>query len=164
MEASFATIKTTCMIMFIVTGAAILSSAMAYLRVPQQLTMGLETVPLSKYFLFSIICVIYLGLGCLFDGVSLMVLTLPVVFPIIKTLGFDPIWFGIVLTILIETAQITPPVGFNLYVIQNISGHSIGRIVYGTIPFFLIMLLMVIILTLFPNIALILPNLMISAG
>ena len=137
-EASFATVKTTCMIILVMTGAAILSSAMAYLRVPQQLAMALTDAQLSKWVIFIILCVIYLGLGCLFDGVSMIVLTLPIIFPTIKALGFDPIWFGVVLTILIETAQITPPVGFNLYVLQNISGIPISTITIATIPFFLI--------------------------
>jgi TRAP-type C4-dicarboxylate transport system permease large subunit len=150
------------MIMLIVTGAAILSSSIAYLRVPQTLVAVLGALNLPKYLILAIICIIYLGLGCLFDGVSMMVLTLPIVFPLITALGFDPIWFGIVLTVLIETAQITPPVGFNLYVLQTISGHSINTIVRSTIPFFLIMLLMVVILVFIPKLPLILPNLMIS--
>lgn len=161
-EASFATIRTTCMIMFIVTGATILSSGMAYLHVPQDLSAALEAAHLPKYLVFSILCLIYIALGCLFDGISMMVLTLPIVYPLILVMGFDPIWFGIVLTILIETAQITPPVGFNLYVLQTISGHDIGMIVRNTIPFFLLMLVGVVILVFFPEIAMVLPNMMIG--
>lgn len=163
-ESSLATVRTSCMIMFIITGAAILSSCIAYLAIPQQLVTGLQETHLDRYLILAIICIMYLGLGCLFEGIAMMVLTLPIVFPLIVSLGFDPIWFGVVLTILIETAQVTPPVGFNLYVLQNISGHSIERIVKSTLPFFLILLVMVVILTLFPKIALLLPELMIQAS
>lgn len=161
-KASFATIRTTCMIMFVVTGAAILSSALAYLRVPQQLATVIAAAGLPKYLVLAIICIIYLILGCIFEGISMMVLTLPIVYPLILKLGFDGIWFGIVLVMLIEAAQITPPVGFNLYVLQNISGASVGLIVKNTIPFFIIMLVALLVLVLFPDIALFLPRLMIG--
>lgn len=157
-EASFATLKTTCMVMFIVIGASILSSCLAYLKIPQDLMKYLVAIGLSKWVIFSIFCLIYIGLGCLFDGISMMLLTLPIIYPVIVGLGYNPIWFGVVLVVLIETAQITPPVGFNLYVLKNISGEGIGMIVKNSIPFFFLMLIGLIILCFLPQIALWLPD------
>ena len=157
-EASFTTLKTTCMVMFIVIGASILSSCLAYLKIPQDLMKYLVAIGLSKWVIFSIFCLIYIGLGCLFDGISMMLLTLPIIYPVIVGLGYNPIWFGVVLVVLIETAQITPPVGFNLYVLKNISGESIGMIVKNSIPFFFLMLIGLIILCFLPQIALWLPD------
>jgi C4-dicarboxylate transporter, DctM subunit len=159
-NAAMSTIRTTCMIMFIITGAAILSSAFAYLRIPQQLATVIVASGLPKYVVLGILIFIYLALGCIFEGISMMVLTLPIVYPVILKMGFDGIWFGVVLVMVIEVAQITPPVGFNLYVLQNISGVDIGVIVRHTIPFFLIMLFALIVIILFPNIALFFPELM----
>jgi tripartite ATP-independent transporter DctM subunit len=157
-EASLGAVRTTCMIMFIIVGASVVSVTLSYLRIPQQLAATVGALGLSKYVMFTIICIIYIGLGCLFDGASMMVLTLPIVFPLIVTLGFHPIWFGITLTILIEVAQITPPVGFNLYILQNISGEKIELIIRNSFPFFLIMLGSVILLILFPEVTLWLPT------
>lgn len=157
-EASFTTLKTTCMVMFIVIGASILSSCLAYLKIPQDLMKFLAAIGLSKWVIFSIFCLIYIGLGCLFDGISMMLLTLPIIYPVIVGLGYNPIWFGVVLVVLIETAQITPPVGFNLYVLKNVSGESIGMIVKNAIPFFFLMLIGLIILCFVPQIALWLPD------
>jgi TRAP-type C4-dicarboxylate transport system permease large subunit len=144
-------------------GALLLSSSMGFLLIPQWLAGVVKASGLSPYVILAILCVIYVGLGCLFDGISMMVLTLPIVYPMIIAMGFNGIWFGVVLTVLIETAQITPPVGFNLYVLQTISGRSIGMIVRNTIPFFFCLLLGVVILILFPQLALFLPNAMIAA-
>jgi len=161
-KASYATLRTTCMIMFIVITATVVSSCLAYLRIPQQLAATLVAAQLSKYSVLAVLCLIYLALGCLFDGASILLLTLPIVYPLMKGLGFDGVWVGILVTILIEAAQITPPVGFNLYVLQNISGRDISLIVRNTIPFFLLMMLAIIILIFFPEIALFLPKMMIG--
>lgn len=161
-EASWNALRTSCMIMMVMAAALLLSSSMGYLLIPQWLAATVEASGLSRYVILAILCIIYVGLGCLFDGVSMMVLTLPIIYPMIMVMGFNGIWFGVLLTILIETAQVTPPVGFNLYVLQTISGHSIGMIVRNTIPFFLLLLLGVVILIIFPDLALILPNAMIG--
>jgi tripartite ATP-independent transporter DctM subunit len=155
----YTTLKTTSMVMFIVMGASLLTSAMAYLRIPQVMMDFIIGLGFSRWIIFSIFCLIYIGLGCLFDGVSMMLLTLPVVFPVITKLGFDPVWFCVVLVLLIETAQITPPVGFNLFVLQNISGEPVSFIVWHSMPFFFLMLLGIFILSIFPGIVLWLPNL-----
>ena len=162
-EASWNAIRTSVMIMMVIAAAMLLSSALGYLLLPQWLAATVEASGLSKYMILAILAVMYIILGCLFDGISMMVLTLPIVYPMIIALGFDGIWFGVLLTVLIETAQITPPVGFNLYVLQNISGRSIGMIVRNTIPFFLILLLGVLILIIFPDLATMIPNAMIAA-
>jgi len=162
-EASWNAIRTSCMIMMVMAAALLLSSSMGYLLIPQWLAAVVEASGLDKYVILAILCLIYVGLGCLFDGVSMMVLTLPIIYPMIIVMGFNGIWFGVLLTVLIETAQITPPVGFNLYVLQTISGRSIGMITRNTIPFFFCLLLGVVILIIFPDLALILPNAMIAA-
>ena len=159
-KALFATIRTTSMIMLIYTGASALSSAIAYMMIPQHLAQAIAAMDISRYAILVIICFIYMLMGCLFDGVSMMVLTLPIIFPLICKLGFDPIWFGVLLTVVIETAQITPPVGMNLYVLQTISGEEIETIVRNAIPFFLILVLGVVIVMRFPNLVLWLPSLM----
>ena len=159
-QALFISIKTTSMIMLIYTGASALSSAMAYMMIPQHLAQAIAAMNVSRYTVLCIIYFIYIVIGCLFDGVSMMVLTLPIIFPLICKLGFDPVWFGVVLTILIETAQITPPVGLNLYVLQSISGERIETIAIYSIPFFMILILGVVIVTFFPNIILFLPSVM----
>jgi len=161
-QVMFATIRTTCMCLFIYIGASVLSSAMAYLLIPQALATFITAAHITKYTIFAFICFIYILMGCLLEGFSMMVLTLPIIFPLILELGFDPIWFGIVVVMLIEVAQITPPIGINLFVLQTITGEQIGTIVKSSIPFFLILLLAIVIITLFPNIALWLPSMMIS--
>jgi tripartite ATP-independent transporter DctM subunit len=163
-EASWHTMRTTCMLMAIFVGASILSVFLGYLRVSQYVMQATLATGLSKYALLGIICLIYIGLGCIFEGASMMVLTLPIVYPIIIGLGFSGIWFGIVLVILIETSQVTPPVGFSLYILQGVAGVTIGYVAKNAFPFFLLMLVAVIVLVLFPQIALILPNMMIVRG
>ncbi len=162
-EASWNALRTGCMIMMVIAGASLLSSTLGYLLIPQWLAAVVEASGLDKYVILAILCLIYVGLGCLFDGVSMMVLTLPIIYPMVLAMGFNGIWFGVLLTVLIETAQITPPVGFNLYVLQTISGHSIGMIVKNTIPFFFCLILAVVILVIFPDLALFIPNAMIVA-
>jgi len=162
-EASWNALRTSCMIMMIIAAAMLLASSLGFLLIPQWLAGVVAASGLSKYVVLAILCLIYIALGCLFDGISMMVLTLPIVYPMVIAMGFHGIWFGILLTVLIETAQITPPVGFNLYVLQTISGHSIGMIVRNTIPFFFCLILAVVILVIVPDLALIIPNAMIVA-
>lgn len=161
-DALWETIRLTCMIMLVVTGASILGSAVAYLNIPTELARLVAASHLSPYMFLIPIFLIYLGLGCFFDGISIMVLTLPIIYPLMIAMGFNGIWFGVVLIILIEAAQITPPVGFNLYILEKISGYPIDMIVRNSIPFFLLMLLAIGILVVFPDIALWLPRMMIT--
>jgi len=147
---------------FLVLGATILAQSVSILGLPQQI---LETVAQSgygKYSVLMIVVLIYLILGCFFDGLSLMIMTLPVVFPLLTGLGFDPIWIGVIITIVIEIGQITPPVGLNLSVLTALTKNevSLGRVAYATIPYWLIHLCAIVILTMFPILALYLPNLL----
>jgi TRAP-type C4-dicarboxylate transport system permease large subunit len=149
------------MIMLIVTGAVYLTSAVEYVGIPTMISEAVIGSLVSPLAVMILLAFFYLILGCFFDGASMLVMTLPVVFPTVTGLGFDPIWFGIFLIIMIEEAQITPPVGFNLFVIQNLSNRKIGEIVKSAIPFFLLLLIAVVIIYVWPQVATWLPSMMI---
>ena len=156
----FGAVKTSCMIMFIVMGASYLSVVIGYLGITRQLTIFVTSQGLSPYMLIFILAITYLFLGCLIDGFSMIVMTSPIVLPLILSAGFDPIWFGIFLILMIELAQITPPVGFNLFVISSLNNDDILKIAKAAFPFFLLLALAAVLITIFPQIALYLPNLM----
>ncbi|WP_022664347.1 TRAP transporter large permease [Desulfospira joergensenii] len=153
-------VKTNAMIMIIVVGAGFLSRAMGFLGIPAAITQAITGMELSPYMLMLLLGLVYIVLGCLLDGFSIVVMTLPIALPMVTAAGFDPIWFGIYLILMVEVSQITPPVGFNLFVIQGLTGEPIMKIARHALPFFFLMLLTTTILTLFPKIALILPELM----
>ncbi len=155
-------VMTTCMICFIICGAAFLSQVVGFTGIARALSEYIAGLHLSPYVLIFVIGLMYLFLGMLLDGISIVVMTLPIVLPIVTAAGFKPLWFGIFLVIMVELSQITPPVGFSLFVIQGISNEDIGRILKATFPFFCIMILMVIILTAFPEIVFYLPQKMIA--
>ena len=161
-EALMGSVKTSCMIMWIVCGASFLSVAVGYLGIPAGLTAYIGTLSLSKYMLIAILSVMYIILGCLLDGFSMIVMSLPIALPLIKAAGFDPIWFGIYLVVMIEVAQITPPVGFNLFVINGLVGDSLFTIAKYALPSFIIMMLFTIAITVYPDLVLFLPRLMIK--
>jgi tripartite ATP-independent transporter DctM subunit len=153
-------VKTNAMIMMIVVGAGFLSRVMGFLGIPATITRTITELDLSPYILMILLGGFYVLLGCLLDGFSIVVMTLPIALPMVTLAGFDPIWFGIYLILMVEVSQITPPVGFNLFVIQGLTGEPIVKIARYALPFFFLMLLTTAILTVFPNIALFLPNLM----
>ncbi len=163
-EALMGTVKTSCMIMWIVCGAAFLSVAVGYLGIPGALTSWIGTLGLSPYLLITILSVMYLLMGCLLDGFSMIVMSLPISLPLIQLAGFDPLWFGIYLVIMIQVAQITPPVGFNLFVINGLTDRDIGSIARASLPFFILLLAITVLLTLFPDIVLFLPRMMVTSG
>lgn len=146
---------------FIVLGATILSQSISVLGVPRDILEATTSGDIGKYAVFAIIIILYVVLGCIFDGLSLMIMTLPLVFPLLTGYGFDPIWIGVIITIMIEIGQVTPPVGLNLSVLSAITNNevSLGRVAIATIPYWFILLLSVVILTFFPIIALYLPEL-----
>ncbi len=146
---------------FIVLGASILSQSVSILGVPQAILETAIGSGLGKYGIFAVIILIYVLFGCIFDGLSLMIMTLPIVFPLLTGLGFDPIWLGVIITVMIEIGQVTPPVGLNLTVLTAITRNEVplGRVAIATIPYWMILLLSVAILTVFPQIALFLPEL-----
>jgi tripartite ATP-independent transporter DctM subunit len=153
-------VKTTSMICLIVMGASYLSRVMGFLGIPAAITQAIVSLNLSPYTLMMMLGLVYVVLGCILDGFSIVVMTLPIALPMVTAAGFDPLWFGIYLILMVELSQITPPVGFNLFVIQGLTGESIGTIARFAFPFFLLMVLTTAIVTLFPDIALILPRLM----
>jgi tripartite ATP-independent transporter DctM subunit len=149
---------------FIVLGATILAQSVSVLGIPQSILEATISSGFGKYGVFAVIILIYVVFGCIFDGLSLMIMTLPVVFPLLVGFGFDPIWIGVIITIMIEIGQVTPPVGLNLSVLSAITGNdvSLGRVAIATIPYWIILLLAVVILTIFPQIALYLPQVVFS--
>ncbi|MBC7331225.1 MAG: TRAP transporter large permease subunit [Synergistetes bacterium] len=161
-EALIGAVKTSCMIMWIVCGATFFSVAVGYLGITQGIAQYVASLGLSKYTLIAILSIMYLILGCLVDGFSMIVMTLPMVLPLIKLSGFDPLWFGIYLVIMIQLAQITPPVGFNLFVIKGLIGEELTTIAKAAFPFFLLLLLATAIITVFPGIVLYLPSFMVK--
>lgn len=154
--------RTTCMMCLIVLGASYFSSAMGYLGIPRAMAMAVANWGLSPYALIFALTILYIILGCFLDGGSIIVITLPITLPLVQGAGFSPIWFGIFLVIMAELCQITPPLGFNLFVLQKETGLDITYIIRSAIPFFLLLLLTVSIITLFPQIALWLPSRMVA--
>ncbi|WP_404297225.1 TRAP transporter large permease [Halomonas sp.] len=159
-ESLFAAIRTACMIAFIIAGASFLTSAMGFTQVPMQLARAIGEMGLSPTLLLVMLTLLLLVMGCFLDGISLILLITAIIMPVISEAGFDLIWFGIYLVIVVEMSQITPPVGFNLFVIQGLTGKDILTITRATLPFFLLMLLAIALMHLFPGIALYLPEAM----
>ena len=157
-EAAFGAVRTTSMIGLIVAGAYFLSVAMGFLGVPRIVAAEIGALDLSPFGLILLLLVFYVILGCVLEGMSSIVMTLPITLPLIMAAGYDKIWFGIFLVIVVEMAQITPPVGFNLFVIQGMTGESIGRIALATFPFFLIMAAFALAIAVFPGIVMYLPS------
>ena len=151
-------VQTCAMIALIVLGASILGSAAAFLGIPAAVAGFVSSLGLSSFMLIVALIVFYLILGCFLDGFSMIVMTLPIVMPIVKAAGFDPIWFGVFLVLVVEMAQITPPVGFNLFVIQGLTEDGLGYIARVSLPFLSIMVFFTMLLALFPDIALWLPR------
>ena len=153
-------VKTSCMIMLIVMGASYLSVVVGYLGITRKLTLFVTSMGLSPYMLLIILSFLYVILGCLVDGFSMIVMTTPIVLPMVTAMGFDPVWFGVYLVLMIELAQITPPVGFNLFVISSLNNDDIFKIARASLPFFLLMCLATTLMAVFPQIVMLLPNLM----
>ncbi|MBX3606687.1 MAG: TRAP transporter large permease subunit [Piscinibacter sp.] len=146
-----------CMIALILAGAAFLTLAMGYIGLPRHLAEWIATLGLSRAELVLALTLFFILLGCFLDGISMVVLTMGVVMPTVQKAGIDPLWFGIFIVIVVEMAQVTPPVGFNLFVLQGMTKKDIGTIARATAPFFLLMVGMVVLLYLFPQIATWLP-------
>jgi len=154
--------KTSCMIAFILAGSSFLSLAMGFTGLPRNLAIWIENMALSPYVLIFVLMIFYIILGMFLDGISAVVLTMAIIEPMIRQAGFDMIWFGIFLVVVVEMAQITPPVGFNLFVLQGMANKDMGYIARSAFPLFLLMILAVIVIIIFPEIALWLPNKMVQ--
>ncbi len=154
--------KTSCMIAFILAGATFLSLAMGFTGLPRNLALWIEGMELSPYVLIFVLMIFYIILGMFLDGISAVVLTMAIIEPMIRQAGFDMIWFGVFLVIVVEMAQITPPVGFNLFVLQGMANKDMGYIARSAFPLFLLMILAVVLVVIFPEIALWMPEQMIK--
>ncbi|MCA3358071.1 MAG: TRAP transporter large permease subunit [Roseomonas sp.] len=142
--------RLSCMIMFILAGAAFLTKAMALTGIPSALASGVEALNLGPFGIIAILTVVYLILGTALDGVSMIVLTTSIVVPMVQAAGFDLVWFGIFIVLLVEIAEITPPLGFNLFVMQTMTGKEQTEVAWASLPFFLMLVLTVVLITLFP--------------
>ncbi len=156
--------RTSCMIMFILAGAAFLTKTMAFTGVPRELATWVDSLGLSPYSLIACLVVVYLVLGTALDGISMIVLTAAVVMPMVQKAGFDLIWFGIFVILLVEIAEVTPPVGFNLFVLQNMTGKDSNVIALAAIPFFFCLVVCIALVTVFPQIVTILPDLVMGVS
>ena len=158
-EGLMGTARTSCMIMFILAGAAFLTKTMAFTGIPRELAEWVSAMQLSPLTLIAMLTVIYLVLGTALDGISMIVLTSAVVLPMIQKAGFDLIWFGIFIVLLVEIAEVTPPVGFNLFVLQNMTGKDSSVIARAALPFFGCLVVCIALITVFPSIVTVLPDL-----
>ena len=150
-------VRTSSMIGLIIIGAACLNSAFGFLGIPKAIAAQIAGFGLSPIALIMVLLVFYSLLGMFLDGTSIIVMTLPITLPLVVSAGYDPIWFGIFVVVAVEISQITPPIGFNLFVIQSQTGEPIGTIARAALPFFFILLGFALLLTLFPSLALWLP-------
>ena len=150
--------RLSCMILFILAGAAFLSSCMAFTGIPRALAEWVSSLGASPYALIAVLALIYLLLGTALDGISMIVLTTSIVLPMIEAAGFDLIWFGIFIVLLVEIAELTPPLGFNLFVLQTMSGRDSNFVAWASIPFFCMMVLALFVVVAFPAVATWLPD------
>jgi tripartite ATP-independent transporter DctM subunit len=146
-----------CMIALILAGAAFLTLSMGYIGLPRHLAEWIARLGLSQFQLLLVLLIFYVVLGCFLDGISMVVLTMGVIMPTVQKAGIDPLWFGIFIVLVVEMAQITPPVGFNLFVLQGMTKREIGWIARVTLPFFFLMVAAVLLIYLFPQVVTILP-------
>ena len=151
------TVRTTCMVIFVILGAQIFTFAVVTLGINRGVTNWVVSLGLTPEMFVLMLVLLYLILGCLMDGVSMVLLTLPVLYPVVQQIGFDPIWFGVFLTIMVELGAITPPVGINLFVIQGIANRPLSEVVRGSWPFVVLFLALTVLLYIFPEMAIWLP-------
>ena len=156
-EACIGAARTVSMLGLIIAAASFLSTAMGYLGLPQQIEREINALNLDPLQLILLLTLIYIALGCFLEGMSLIVMTLPIVLPLVVSAGYDKVWFGVFLIIVVEMAQITPPVGMNLFVIQGLTGERLINVVKAAFPFFLLMFGFVILLAIVPEIVTFLP-------
>jgi tripartite ATP-independent transporter DctM subunit len=153
------TLRTSCMIAILIAAAGFMSTFMAIAGIPKAVAVAISAMQLSPFALIALLTLVYILLGIFLDGVSMILLTLPVVLPMVTGAGFDPLWFGIFLIIVIEMAELSPPVGFNLFVLQNMTGKDVFTIGWMSLPFFLMMVVTAAMITFWPEIVMVLPDL-----
>jgi tripartite ATP-independent transporter DctM subunit len=147
-----------CMIALILAGSSFLSLAMGFIGLPRNLAEAIGAMNLSPFALILLLMVFYVVLGCFLDGISMVVLTMAVLLPTLQSAGIDLLWFGIYIVIVVEMAQITPPVGFNLFVLQGMTGHQINYIARAAFPYFAMMVVAVLLIWFFPPLVTFLPG------
>jgi TRAP-type C4-dicarboxylate transport system permease large subunit len=147
------------MIMLILAGAAFMKQSMGYTGIPNALAAWVDGLDLSPYALIAVLTVMYIILGTALDGISMIVLTTAVVLPMIEKAGFNLIWFGIFMVLVVEMAEISPPVGFNLFVLQTMSGKDSNFVAMAALPFFFLLIVAVAVVTVFPGLVMWLPQL-----
>ncbi|MDR0466379.1 MAG: TRAP transporter large permease subunit [Deltaproteobacteria bacterium] len=153
-------VKTNCMVMFILIGASFFSVALGFLGLPKWIGATLVSHGVGLVEVMALITIVYLILGCLIDGYSMIVMTVPLFVPLVLEFGVDPLWFGIYVVLMVQAANITPPVGFNLFLVTGLADRSIGFVSRSVLPFIGVMLLFMLLLAFFPQIVLVLPNMM----
>jgi TRAP-type C4-dicarboxylate transport system permease large subunit len=153
------TVRLTCMIMLILAGASFMAVAMGYTGVPLALAAWVNSLGLSPYMLIAVLTLMYIVLGTALDGISMILLTTSIVLPMIKAAGFDLVWFGIFMVLVIEMAEVSPPVGFNLFVLQAMSGKDSMYVAKAALPFFFLLVVAVAIITIWPWSVMVLPKL-----
>ena len=156
--------KTSCMIAFILTGAAFLTVAMGFTGIPRVMAAWIGGQGFEPWQLIAVLTVLFIILGCFLDGISMVVLTASVILPSVKAAGIDLLWFGIFIVLVVEMAQITPPVGFNLFVLQGLTGKNMFYVARAALPFFILMAIAVAIIWIFPEIVSYLPSKMFKMG
>ena len=161
-DVAMGSVQTCGMIGMIVIGATILGNTAAFLGIPSMVANFVASLGLSTFELIGVLVCFYIILGCFLDGFSIIVMTLPVVLPLVNSVGFDKLWFGIFLVVVVEMSQITPPVGFNLFVIQGLTGKPLGEIAVMTLPYLLVMVIFTALLAVYPGIVSFLPNLLLG--
>jgi tripartite ATP-independent transporter DctM subunit len=154
--------RLSCMIMFILAGASFLSSCMAFTGIPRALAEWVHSLAPHRYTLIAILAGVYILLGTALDGVSMIVLTTSIVIPMVEKAGFDLVWFGIFIVLLVEIAELTPPLGFNIFVLQTMTGHDSNYVALAALPFFFMMVLCIALITVFPELATWLPDTLIG--
>ncbi|AWK88139.1 TRAP transporter large permease [Azospirillum thermophilum] len=162
MDSLLGATRTSCMIAFILTGASFLTVAMGFTGIPAALAQWITGMQLSPYALLAVLTVFFVLLGCFLDGISMVVLTTSIILPAVKAAGIDLLWFGIFVVLVVEMAQITPPVGFNLFVIQGLTNRDILYISRAALPFFLVLVVMTVLVVLFPGMVTALPRQMLG--
>ncbi len=150
--------RTSCMICFILAGASILTVAMGFTGIPRELAGLISDMHLSPYALLAMLTLFFIVMGCFLDGISVVVLTTSVILPMVQAANIDALWFGIYLVLVVEMSQITPPVGFNLFVLQGLTGKNLFSIAVAALPFFFLLMAAVALITIFPGIATWLPT------
>ena len=158
LDAIMGATRISCMICFILAGAAVLTVAMGFIGIPRELAAWIARMDLSPYALLAALTVFFIALGCVLDGISIVVLTTSVILPMAQGAGINLLWFGVYVVLVVEMSQITPPVGFNLFVLQGLTGENLFSIAVASLPFFFLLLLAVLLIIAFPEIVTWLPQ------